>query len=80
MAAKSARFEVYPSKVTMLGGYTATEKITLKAAPGADWRWRLARNGEILASGEGFTRKADAERAVRAVKRAVLAIDARERA
>ena len=40
-----------------------------------EWRWRLvAKNSEVLASGEGFTTKASATRAVQAVKRAVLAI------
>lgn len=44
---------------------------------GTDWHWRLiARNGEIVASGEGFTLQKDAERAVKAVVRAVLTIDA----
>jgi len=34
-----------------------------------EWRWRLvAGNGEVLASGEGFTRKRDAQRATRAVR------------
>ena len=59
MRAKNPRFEVYESMKN----------------PNAPHRWRLyARNGEIIASGEGYTTKKDAERAVRAVKRAVLAI------
>lgn len=46
-----------------------------------EWRWRLyARNGEIVAQGEGFTSARDARRAVAAVKRAVRAIDQREAA
>lgn len=33
------------------------------------WRWRLvAGNGEVVASGEAYTRKADAVRACRAFK------------
>lgn len=37
--------------------------------------WRLrASNGEILASGEGFTRKVDAKRGVQAVKESVRII------
>ena len=43
------------------------------------WGWRLyARNGEIVASGEGHTYEKDAARAVRAVKRAVQQIAAKE--
>lgn len=38
------------------------------------WRWRLnAANGETLASGEGYTRKAGALRGVEAFKRAAAA-------
>ena len=59
---KNPRFEVYQSFVGM-----------------QKWRWRLvARNGEIIASGEDFTTKRDAQRAVRAVKRTVAAIAMRE--
>lgn len=37
-----------------------------------EWRWRLlARNGRILASGEGFDSRANAVRAVSVIKRAV---------
>ena len=44
-----------------------------------EWRWRLvAKNSEVLASGEGFTTKASATRAVAAVKRAVIAITSAE--
>lgn len=58
---KNPRFEVYQ------GMHRETYAQT--------WRWRLfAKNGEILASGEGFTRRHDAERAVRAVIRAVAQI------
>ncbi|MBK8196969.1 MAG: DUF1508 domain-containing protein [Acidobacteria bacterium] len=33
------------------------------------WRWRLrARNGKILASGEGYNREADCDRAIMLVK------------
>lgn len=38
-----------------------------------EWRWRLrAANGEVLASGESFTTRSDAWRAVHTVARAVL--------
>lgn len=44
-----------------------------------EWRWRLlARNGEIIASGESYTSEKDARRAVKAVKRAIHAILLRE--
>ena len=43
------------------------------------WRWTLyAKNGEIVASGEGYTTEADAKRGVRAVIRAVTAIVGKE--
>ena len=36
----------------------------------AVWRWRLkGANGEIVASGEAYTRKADCLRAVKAIRR-----------
>lgn len=39
------------------------------------WRWRLkAANGRVVASGEGHSRKADAERATRTVMSTVLAL------
>ena len=39
------------------------------------WRWRLlAANGRTLASGEAFTRKADAERAVETMVQAVAQV------
>lgn len=39
-----------------------------------EYRWRLAgANGEIVATGEGHTRAADARRAYAGVERAVLA-------
>lgn len=38
-----------------------------------EWRWTLyAKNGEIIASGEGYGSEKDVRRAVRAVQRAVL--------
>lgn len=40
---------------------------------GKEWRWRLrGANGEIQASGEGYTRKADALRGVRDMARSAL--------
>ncbi len=37
----------------------------------SDWRWRLrAKNGEIVAQGEGYRDKNDAFRGIAAVKRA----------
>jgi hypothetical protein len=37
-----------------------------------DWRWRVkAGNGEIVASGEGYTRREDAERGFRAAARSM---------
>lgn len=37
---------------------------------GAEFRWRFkGGNGEIVASGEGYTSKADAEEAVEVLKR-----------
>lgn len=44
-----------------------------------EWRWRLrARNGRIIAQGEGHTRERDAWRAVEAVKfSALMATEAR---
>lgn len=42
-----------------------------QAADG-DWHWRLvAGNGEIMATGEGYTRRRDAVRAIRTLKVAV---------
>ena len=39
------------------------------------WFWQLrARNGEVVASGEGFTSRKDANRSVTAVTRAGVAI------
>jgi hypothetical protein len=41
--------------------------------PREDWRWRLkAGNGEIVASGEGYTAERDARRGFSAVAVAVL--------
>ena len=38
---------------------------------GTEWRWRLrARNGEVMASGEGYKRKAGALRGVEAHRKA----------
>jgi uncharacterized protein YegP (UPF0339 family) len=40
------------------------------------WRWRLkARNGEILAQSEGYTRKEDAERGLTDAKEASAEAD-----
>ena len=39
----------------------------------SDWRWRVrADNGEIVASGEGYTRREDAERGYRAARDAMI--------
>lgn len=47
-------FEIYPSEQMRLLGDGLPE-----------WRWRLrAGNGEIVAAGESYTRREDAERAV----------------
>lgn len=57
------RFEYYLSEVPMKAG---------ASKPRQDYRWRLvARNGETLASGEGFTTKASVKRAIDAVRNAV---------
>jgi uncharacterized protein len=46
-------------------------KIEVYAAAKAEWRWRLkARNGEIVASGEGYKTKSGAMRGAEAFKRA----------
>lgn len=38
--------------------------------PGEQWRWRLRRRGRIVADGsEGYSRRGDAVRAVRAVSK-----------
>ena len=60
MMAGSARFEVYPMMQAVP---------TLDAAesePTGEYGWRLvSANGQIVAvSGEGYTRRADAERAI----------------
>lgn len=69
---KNPRFEVYE-------GWWRNRPKGSKSGP--EWRWRLfAKNGEIIASGEGFTRERDANRAVRAVIRAVTQIRARGQA
>lgn len=37
-----------------------------------EWRWRLVgKNGEIVATGEGYTRKEDAARGARTTRRLV---------
>lgn len=57
---KRPRFEVYKTTRRAIGGPATDE-----------WRWRLvAANGRVLCSGEAHTRKADAERAVKTVRRA----------
>lgn len=72
MKTKNPRFEIYQVGGSWLGPYKPREVIKPK---GGEWRWRLiARNGEIIASGEGFTREKGAHRAVAAVKRAVAKI------
>lgn len=46
---------------------------TSDSSEARDWRWRLkAANGEIVASGEGYTKKSDAMRGFGAVIVAVL--------
>ena len=49
---------------------------TLDRAGKKDWRWALvARNGRIIdASSEGFTRKGDAMRNFRAVRKAMMEV------
>jgi uncharacterized protein YegP (UPF0339 family) len=55
------KFEYYMSAVPMKRG---------AGKPRQDWRWHLrARNGEIVASGEGYTTLAAVRRAIRAVVR-----------
>lgn len=44
---------------------------TYKAKDGHRWRLRAA-NGEIIATGEAYTRREDAERAIQTVKAAVI--------
>lgn len=69
--AKNPRFEVYPWARSIQGN------VTQAGRPG--WGWRLyAKNGEIIAQGEGFTSERDALRAVEAVKRAVSSVMAYE--
>ena len=59
---KVARFEVYRSWV----GDIDASGPTLSR----QWRWRLkGANGEIVAQGEAYTRKADCLRAVKAIRR-----------
>jgi uncharacterized protein YegP (UPF0339 family) len=75
---KNPRFEVYPGKTTMLGVLKPGDVIAPRGVDGS-WRWRLyARNGEIVASGEGYTTERDARKGVKAVQRAVRAIEDRE--
>ena len=45
-------------------------KLEVYRSEDGDWRWRLvARNGEILAWGEGYTRKSGALRGINALMR-----------
>lgn len=63
---KNPRFEVYE-------GWWRNRPAGQES--GHSWHWRLyAKNGEIVAHGEGYTAEADAKRGVRAVIRAVTAI------
>jgi uncharacterized protein YegP (UPF0339 family) len=49
---------------------TKTPVIEIYRDPAGDWRWRLqARNGEVLASGEGYKTQAGAQRGAVAFKR-----------
>lgn len=53
---------------------TKTPVIEIYRDPAGEWRWRLhARNGEVLASGEGYKTPAGAQRGVVAFKRASAA-------
>ena len=48
-----------------------TPKIEVYQNAAGEWAWRLVgRNGEVQASGEGYTRRGDALRGVAAFKRA----------
>lgn len=54
--------------------YLANVPMTERAQdePRTEWRWRLiARNGEIVASGEGYPSKAHVKRAIATVRRNV---------
>lgn len=52
------RFEIYPSPANGLLQTIAPQ-----------WRWRLrGSNGEIIASGESYARRADCEHAINLVK------------
>lgn len=45
----------------------------VSGAPATEWRYRVkAGNGEILCQSEAYTTKADAERGLRALRRALL--------
>lgn len=48
-------------------------KIEIYQDAGGEWRWRLkARNGEIVAQGEGYKTRAGAERGAEALRRAAM--------
>lgn len=71
--ASHPRFEVYPQKRAIDDG-ASTE---LPPVREFGWRFRAA-NGQISAiSGEGFTRREDARRAVKDFLRAAMPLDAR---
>lgn len=63
-AVNDPRFEVYPRKRAGEGAPMNTEDGPAPSLPEYGWRLRAA-NGQIIAiGGEGFTRRADAHRAV----------------
>lgn len=48
----------------------------VEQARDGSWRWNLAaKNGRILCSGEGHTRKQDAVRATQTVRRTILEME-----
>lgn len=50
-----------------------TVEVYETGGPRTDWRYRVkAANGEILCQSEGYTTQANAERGVRALRRALL--------
>lgn len=59
--ANEPRFELYPQ----VSGTTMGPDGEVLRTGGEQWRWRLrAGNGEIVATGESYTRKQDARRAI----------------
>jgi hypothetical protein len=70
--ANDPRFEVYPQKQRFFGGKIEHPKHGIveaedRTSPTGEFGWRFrAANGQITAiGGEGFTRRQDAERAVK---------------